>query len=468
MTGKFQGSLCPESQASNSSGFRGNRDETPGQIPFAGVGRLTFRQWVGSYGAVSPVVPHWTSRRGWLATLDLWAASAEGRDQLAAAHVSPRMVKRVATVLARLADGSTGRNVAAANARIAAEAQVSERSVTTVRAVLADAGWAVEAQRGYGSTDGRLNRPSIWHLVSRRRPICDLPRKTPFPTQSLVGSNSLSAARRRRSKTTRPQEPRSMHVQRLAAYLAGSCAGFWGVRPGRICDVLQRSHLTLEAWNGKQLQSAMNTTMRDRGWHWPDHIGNPLGFLAFRLAQLPARPTDRYGGQCTVVTPDVTTGAPRRAPEDPRNTQQRLITHWYTQVTAVTSAPERERLLQADEVKFGRRSPDPVAALASAGRRAMRLFPDVPLAAALNRWSDQVLEESHPGVDSRGAAPQTSTDLLMDLAINAGCDCLVCGAQQATMRPQLPLKPMVCDRCWPLIAAELADSHTDDREGVAA
>lgn len=414
------------------------------------------------------MVPHWTSRRGWLATVDLWAASVEGREQLAGAHVSPRMVKRVAVVLARMADGSTGRNVAAANARIAAEAQVSERSVTTVRAVLADAGWAVEAQRGYGSADGRLNRPSIWHLVSRRRPICDLPRKTPFPTQSLVGNNSLSAARRRRSKPTRAHEPRSMHVQRLAAYLAGSCAGFWGVHPGRICDVLQRSHLTLEAWSGKQLQSAMNTTMRERGWHWPDHIGNPLGFLAFRIAQLPARPTTRYGGQRASVTPDVTTRAPQPAPQESRNTQQRLITHWYTQVTTVTSAHERERLLQADEVKFGRRSPDPVAALASAGRRVTRLFPDVPLAAALNRWSDQILGEAHPSVDSRGTTTPTSTDLLMDLAINAGCDCLVCGAQQATMRPQLPLKPMVCDHCWPVIAADLANSHTDDHEGVAA
>lgn len=468
VTGKFQGSLCPESQASNSSRFRGNRYKAPGHSPFVGVGRLTFGQWVSSYGAVSPMVPHWTSRRGWLATVDLWAASAEGREQLAGAHVSPRMVKRVAVVLARMADGSTGRNVAASNARIAAQAQVSERSVTTVRAVLAEAGWAVEARRGYGSADGRLNRPSIWHLVSRRRPICDLPRTTPFPTPSLVGTNSPSAARRRRSNTPRPQQPRNIHVQRLAAYLAASCAGFWGVRPGRICDVLQRSHLTLEAWDGKQLQSAMNTTMRERGWHWPDHIDNPLGFLAFRIAQLPARPTSRYGGQRGSGAPEVSSRAAQSEAQASRHSQQRLITDWYTKVTTVTDAHQRQRLLQADEVKFGRRSPDPVAALASAGRRAMRLFPAEPLAAALNRWSDQILGASQPDVDSSGATPSSSTDLLMDLAINAGGDCLVCGAHEATMRPQLPLKPMVCERCWPVIAAELADSHTDDHEGVVA
>ena len=52
----------------------------------------------------------------------------------------------------------------------------------------------------------------------------------------------------------------------------------------------------------------------------------------------------------------------------------------------------------------------------------------------------------------------------MDLAIG-GCQCAVCGSRRATPRPQLPLKSMVCDQCWPVIAAELrCDERAADDE----
>ena len=69
---------------------------------------------------------------------------------------------------------------------------------------------------------------------------------------------------------------------------------------------------------------------------------------------------------------------------------------WYGDVAAVTSAQLRADLLRADEVKFGRRAKDPVAALAAAGRRVARLFPEMPLTAALARWAEDILAAHEP------------------------------------------------------------------------
>ena len=104
---------------------------------------------------------------------------------------------------------------------------------------------------------------------------------------------------------------------------------------------------------------------------------------------------------------------------------------WYGDVAAVTSAEQRADLLRADEVKFGRRAKDPVAALAAAGRRVARLFPEMPLTAALARWAEDILAAHEPEAvvaEQVPAASSLSTDLLMELAIS-GCDCVVCGSR---------------------------------------
>ena len=137
---------------------------------------------------------------------------------------------------------------------------------------------------------------------------------------------------------------------------------------------------------------------------------------------------------------------------------------WYADVAAVTSAEQRADLLRADEVKFGRRAKDPVAALAAAGRRVARLFPEMPLAAALARWAEDILTAHEPEAvvgEPFPAVSSLSTDLLIDLAI-WGCDCVVCGSRPGTVRAELPLKSMVCDQCWAHIAAELAEGADVD------
>lgn len=237
-------------------------------------------------------VPVWTSRRGWISVVTQWAGTEEGQQALRAVHLSVRRFTAVVRALAVFADGSTGRNVAVTNARVARLAGVSERLVTTVRKVLAEADFAMEAQRGYGMRQGPRNRPSIWHLVSRRRAVCDLPRSTRPTHLSPVSKNSPNARARRRklTQTKTHAQPRPLHVQRLAAHLAENCIGLRTAHPGHWAGVLERSHLRTAEWSGKQLVTALNATMREQGWHWPDRPVNPVGFLTFRISQLPELP----------------------------------------------------------------------------------------------------------------------------------------------------------------------------------
>ncbi len=340
---RFQGKSYPDSNSRNTPQWSPTAVLTSADgTDLAGrwARRQEFAAWLSQCAAVPAVVPIWLSRRAWIASVIAWADTDEGRAALRAAHLSAARFARVVRVLARFADGTSGRNVAVTNARIAAMADVCVRIVQTARGILGTAGWAVEASRGYGHPGGRRNRPSVWHLVSRREPVCALPSNSSYQRVCHAGKNSPSAAHRRRRENPVPKkhsgrrevrrpevQPRNLHTQRLAAYLAAHCLGLSAAHPGRWCDVLERSHLRLTDWTGAQLVSAMNATMRERGWHWPDRINNPAGFLAFRLAQLPPMPP---GGIS--------------APRSPRNDPEPAVMRASAEVRAAALAEIREIL----------------------------------------------------------------------------------------------------------------------------
>ncbi|MBU8821147.1 hypothetical protein KL864_35430 [Mycolicibacterium goodii] len=127
-------------------------------------------------------------------------------------------------------------------------------------------------------------------------------------------------------------------------------------------------------------------------------------------------------------------------------------------------------LLAAHEAKFGP-AYDPMRALANAGRRAARLFPLLPLGEGLRAWADQILNEQptpRAASDAVTSASSLSADLLMDLAIG-DCECVVCASPRGVERPELPLRSKVCDACWPVVAAELAEGCDHEaREGMLA
>lgn len=525
MLGKAQGTSCPDSRASTGSrpfpafsphglrcGYNDTEDgrggtaatvrggaresvDTPASLetgsahshPSARSRRAELRkarrEWIVRVGEAPPDLPVWTSRKGWLDGLAAWLASEDGLTACARVNIRPDRVLRAAVVLAAHADHATGRNCAVTNAKAGLAAKCSPRTLTTVRGVLGTSGFAVEVYRGTAAP-GCGRRPSVWHLISRRAPVdnpavdasvCALPpsrrdrRSSPDSSNSPSGrvraSRSKSQSTRKPDPPTKPCAPRPLHVQLLAAGIVFGSHGLERGHIGRICDALLRSQLDLNAWTAKQLLDALNNDMQARNSSWPDRIDNAAGFLASRLRHLPVRP---QGTQKAAKNPPRIL-AQDKAKSEPaitsREAEHRRIVRWHTQVTEATTRQERTRLLHAHSVKFGR-VVDPVAALAGAGRRAARLFPDLPLASGLGRWADQVLSD---GSNSVAAAPNSPSivqdDQQVDDAMGTS-DCVLCGAAHAPTRPELPLKSMstVCDRCWPVVAAELGGTGDVDVE----
>ena len=239
---------------------------------------------------------------------------------------------------------------------------------------------------------------------------------------------------------------------------------------GRICDALTDSGLDLTAWTAKALLAALNADMKTRGWDWPNQVKNPAAFLKSRLQLLPVRPPQELQSLVTVSRQDriKAVSAVEAARESHRN-DQALRARWCADVTAVTTEAQRATLLRAHKAKYGYVA-DPVRAIAEAGRRVSRLYPSLPLAEALNTWVEAVLD-TEPGTvtgDQHPAVTSLSDDLLVNMA-SGNCDCVNCGAPNAPTRPQLPYKAMsmVCDTCWPAIAAELDQASAVDQEMVA-
>lgn len=435
-------------------------------------------------------VPMWTSRKGWLTELSAWLATDEGLAECARLHIRPDRVLRAAMVLAAHADHGSGRHCAVTNATVAQGAGCSERTVSTVRKVLSAAGLAVLIRQGHGSPDSARGawRPAVWHLISRPKPVdnavgggavCDLPPSRRDRRVSPERSSSPSARERaRRPKSNPPQTspkrgqrrcaPRPLHVQLLAADLVREAPlSFGHGHIGQICDALMASGLDLASWTGKSLMQALDADTKARGWNSPKRVERPGAFLLARLQLLPTRPAVvEHGGLAARRAAREATAA-QEATGETRQSAAARAARWYADVVTVTTEAQRARLLSAHKATVGP-VVDEVYAIAGAGRRAARLYPELELTDALTRWAADVLgEESEPAADQRvPAVTSLSTDLLMDLAIG-NCDCVVCGSHSAIRRPQLPLQSMVCDQCWPVIAAEL-DGASDLEERMPA
>lgn len=289
-------------------------------------------------GCVEPSVPVWTSRRGWVSAVSSWAGGPGLGEvcQDTRVSISPATVVAVAQLWARFADHGTGRNAAVTRARIAEELGCSIKTVQRAWQVLCAAGFAVEAARGHGSNTGHTagNRPSVWHLISRRpeRETAANPPITPgsgdgqpvenvpLPTSRREGwfthlqKNSPNARKRapsKKSPSKQPQQgrrcaPRPLHVQKIAAGIVVGSQGLSHVHSGHICEALTRSGLDLTAWTAPQILAALNADMRARGWSWPNQVDRPGAFLATRLRRLPVCPDGAHRGGVTAASPDMT------------------------------------------------------------------------------------------------------------------------------------------------------------------
>ena len=284
------------------------------------------RQWIVGVGATPTTTPMWTSRQGWLDEVTAWTETVTGSAELDRNKVRPALLLRVAQAVADQADHASGRHCAATNATIACAAHCSERTVTTVRRILREAGFAVEVRRGTGSalTPWSRRRPSVWHLVSRKQPVdnaavCDLPPSLCDRRLSYVGKRSPSSRTRLPSENPSTTKARTRHparplgVQRMAAAIVTGSLGLDSVHPGHICDALTRSDLELSAWTAPQILQALNADMRKMGWSWPNQIEKPGAFLATRLRRLPPRPPEQPVRQPVVVAAEVSAAPPANA-----------------------------------------------------------------------------------------------------------------------------------------------------------
>lgn len=280
----------------------------------------------------------WTSRDGWLDELAVWADTAAGRAACARKVRAP-MLLRVAEALAAHADHGTGRHCAVTNAVVAKAAGCTPRTVTTVRGLLREAGFAVEVHRGTGSAAAPTvaRRPSVWHLVSRREPVDNravfgLPPSRRDRRLSPVGKNSpsgrtrppqTSQAQQRPPQRARRYAPRPLPVQKLAAGVIARSVGLATVHTGHICDALTRSGLDLDTWTARGITDALEADMRARGWSWPDQIERPGAFLATRLRRLPVRPCGAHRGGVAAASLD-SNAAPSATVFDPPAPPQNL------------------------------------------------------------------------------------------------------------------------------------------------
>ncbi|QYL20260.1 rep protein [Mycolicibacterium pallens] len=273
----------------------------------------------------------WTSRAGWLDGLSRWAHSPAFGQLCAEARVSitTATLLSIAAVMAEHADHGTGRHVAVTRATIADKVGCDVRTVTAAWRVLRASRWAVEAQRGHGSTTtpsvGR--RPSVYHLVPRReaRPVTPplvhdfhLPPSGGVGCSSPVGSYSpsgrASAPANRCCDKTRQARPRRATVrplatQKLAAGLVALTHGLDRDHIGAICDALTGAGIDPAVWSARAVNDALNADMRARGTTWPDHIANPGAFLASRLRRLswtPPETVPKKAGGCAAASIDQT------------------------------------------------------------------------------------------------------------------------------------------------------------------
>lgn len=312
----------------------------------------------------------WISRTNWVAEIDQWQASDAGRSALGAAHLRPALLLRVANALAAHADHGTGRHCAVTNTTAAAAAECSSRTVTTVRKLLAAAGFAVEICRGtgFGPESARRTRPSIWHLVSRPRPvdnsaICDLPPSLRDRRLSLVQKNSPSVRARppRQLKSSRRKvrryAPRPLSVQRLAAEVLDRTVGLDHGHIGNICDALTGSRLDLTAWTAPRIIAALNTDMRESGLFWPDTIRSPGAFFGARLRRLALRCNEgvpaTMQGDC-----DPCAARPAARQDQPKSVARAAVPHSHHPVSVAV----RAAALAEISAILSRRSSVPTAA----------------------------------------------------------------------------------------------------------
>lgn len=172
----------------------------------------------------------------------------------------------------------------------------------------------------------------------------------------------------------------------------------------------------------------------------PGGIKSPLHLAMWRLAknQPGSGPRLRPLQQAW----DAHAAAAERARRD------QAIEQALADITQATTADQRDRALRAEAARFGPIT-NPKTALVSAARAAVRRFPNFPLATALGRWAETILDEQQPDATTQHLPSAIVPDLGLELAISTVTGhCVSCQSAPGTLRTELPIPVPVCDTCW--------------------
>ncbi|AHJ86645.1 DNA binding protein [Mycobacterium phage CRB1] len=242
--------------------------------------RDAFRNWLERQGASA--APRWLSREQWLRDVTEWSMS--DRFTECGISMSPATFMAIMRVMSDYADHSDGRCVAVSRERIASTVGCAPGTVTRAWRLLRLSGYGLEIQRGHGSdrTPSQGCRPSIYHLVSKRRPVVGnvhLPPKAAVVLSSPVGSSSPRAAARPK-RWHRREEPHPIELQRLAARLRPMfpAYSYWN-----LCNALAVSGIDPGEWTADRIYTAVNSRP------WRHDARNPQGYLVQTFRRVSSR-----------------------------------------------------------------------------------------------------------------------------------------------------------------------------------
>ncbi|MDT2007925.1 replication protein [Rhodococcus opacus] len=261
--------------------------------------------------------------------------SRTGREVCRRFNVSTEFVFAVAVTMASFAERSTGRRVCASRDTIARRSGVSVSVVKRARRALRTLSVAREMVRGrYLRADeahaaeshhGRIQRraASVWALMSPKSVVIAVGRATKkvakkvrrsnvrsrstypqliargplspsrgFKLLSLVRELSPKRARARAGEQPKNagiqgRQPRPIELQRTAADLLFHAPVFASTAHiGSVCEVLASTGVDGSRWSGRDIAAELTRDTQQRGWVWPQHIENPVGYLRWRMKQI--------------------------------------------------------------------------------------------------------------------------------------------------------------------------------------
>ncbi len=240
---------------------------------------------------------------------------------------------------------------------------------------------------------------------------------------TLRSSSGRLAARRPRAVDVRPHDVRMVLSQLPAVFASLSGRLRW-------CLGREIRNRLAAGFEPEQILAVLDAPL-------PDHVERPWRLALWRL-------THNMPGAGPRLAP-LQRAWDRREAARAAQAHAAETTRWRDAVVTAAGEKNLDRVLAAVRARLGTTTPDESRALAHAGRMAMREYPGQELSAALEQWVQALAPEAPSAPDP---------DLAAESLVFAGGQgmCVACEAAAGVERDALPLRSVVCDACWTVLA----------------